>query len=256
MIVKSGRGASDTGYNGTFARVVNTEELERKTVNVSVIIPALNEEDSIGAVLSGIPEKYSHDVIVVDNGSTDRTAEVAASHGARVVSEPVRGYGRACLRGIAEIRNADIVVFLDGDYSDYPEEMPLLVEPIAQDRADLVIGSRALGRHDAGALPAHAAFGNRLASWLIWRFFGHRYSDLGPFRAIRWSALQSLKMADRNYGWTVEMQVKAVRHKLRIEEVPVSYRKRIGTSKISGTVMGSIKAGTKIIWTIFKYGFA
>ena len=233
---------------------MNTEEPERKTVNVSVIIPALNEEDSIGAVLSGIPEKYSRDVIVVDNGSTDRTAEVAGSHGARVVREPVRGYGQACLRGIAEIKEAGIVVFLDADFSDYPEEMTLLVEPIAEDRADIVIGSRVLGRRDAGALPSHAAFGNRLASWLIRRFFGQRYTDLGPFRAIRYSALQSLKMADRTYGWTVEMQVKAVRHNLRILEVPVSYRKRIGTSKISGTVMGSVKAGTKIIWTIMKYG--
>jgi glycosyltransferase involved in cell wall biosynthesis len=225
-------------------------------VNVTVIIPVLNEEHSIGAVLSHIPPEYARDVLVVDNGSTDRTAQVAAEHGARVLSEPVRGYGRACLRGIAAIQDTDIVVFLDGDFSDYPEEMPLLVEPIAQDRADMVIGSRALGRHDAGALPAHAAFGNRLAGWLIWRLFGHRYSDLGPFRAVRYSALQSLAMTDPNYGWTVEMQVKAVRQNLRIQEVPVSYRKRIGTSKISGTWMGSIKAGTKIIWTILKYGFA
>lgn len=225
-------------------------------MNVTVIIPVLNEEHSIGAVLSHIPQEYSQDVIVVDNGSTDRTAKIAAERGAHVVSEPVRGYGGACLRGISQIRNADIVVFLDGDFSDFPEEMPLLVEPIAQGHADMVIGSRALGRHEADALPSHAAFGNRLAGWLIWRLFGHRYSDLGPFRAIRYTSLQSLAMADRNYGWTVEMQVKAVRHRLRILEVPVSYRKRVGTSKISGTLLGSIKAGAKIIWTIFKYGIA
>lgn len=223
-------------------------------MKVSVIIPVLNEEQSIGAVLNAIPRSVAQEIIVVDNGSTDRTMQVAANHGARVVSEPARGYGNACLRGLAEVQDADIVVFLDGDYSDFPEEMALLVDPILQDQADMVLGSRLLGRHEKDALPAHAAFGNKFAGWLIWRFFHHRYSDLGPFRAIRYSALQKLKMADRTFGWTVEMQVKAVRCGLRIQEVPVSYRKRIGKSKVSGTILGSVKAGYKILWTIIKHG--
>lgn len=222
-------------------------------MKVSIIIPALNEEQSIGHVLSDIPAEYAHDVIVVDNGSSDQTATVAASHGARVVRELQRGYGRACLRGLALIEKADVVVFLDGDYSDFPNEMHLLVDPIFQGRADLVLGSRLLGRHDQDAVPPHAAFGNKLAGGLIRLLFKHRYTDLGPFRAIRYSALQSLQMRDPTYGWTVEMQIKAVKQQLRILEVPVSYRKRIGKSKVSGTVMGSVKAGFKIIWTIFKY---
>lgn len=222
-------------------------------MRVSVIIPALNEEQSIGHVLDDIPREYSQDVIVVDNGSSDQTAAVAASHGARVVREPQRGYGRACLRGLAEIQQPDVVVFLDADYSDFPNEMPLLVEPIVQDSADLVLGSRLMGRNDEGAVPPHAAFGNKLAGGLMRLLFKHRYTDLGPFRAIRHSALQSLQMRDPTYGWTVEMQIKAIKQRLRILEVPVSYRKRIGKSKVSGTIAGSLKAGFKIIWTIFKY---
>ena len=222
-------------------------------MKVSVIIPVLNEERSIGSVLSHIPRELNAQVIVVDNGSTDRTKQVATEHGAHVVSEPVRGYGRACLRGMQELDHPDVVVFLDGDFSDYPEEMLQLIEPIETDRADFVIGSRSIGKHDQGALPPHAAFGNRLASAMIQWLFHFRYTDLGPFRAIRYDALQKLGMIDQNFGWTVEMQIKAIRQKLRIHEVPVSYRKRIGESKISGTIAGSVKAGTKIVWTIFKY---
>lgn len=222
-------------------------------MKVSVIIPALNEEGSIGAVLDHIPKDLAGDVIVVDNGSTDNTAAIASAKGARVFSEPRRGYGYACLRGIAELQSPDVVAFLDADFSDFPEEMTLLTEPILSDQADLVIGSRILGKREKNALPPHAAFGNHLASFLIRLFFGFRYTDLGPFRAIRYSSLRQLKMEDRTWGWTVEMQVKAVREHLRIREVPVSYRKRIGQSKISGTLIGSIKAGYKILWTILKY---
>lgn len=225
-------------------------------MKVAVIIPVLNEERSIGAVLDHIPRDDHSRIIVVDNGSTDDTARVAKEHGAHVVSEPRRGYGFACLRGIQELQDPDVVVFLDGDFSDYPEEMELLIEPIARGEADLVIGSRSLGNHQKDALPPHAAFGNRLASALIWLLFRFRYTDLGPFRAIRYDALKKLGMLDQTFGWTVEMQIKAIRHGLRIREVPVSYRKRIGQSKISGTVVGSIKAGSKIIWTIFKHRFS
>lgn len=220
------------------------------------MIPVLNERESISSVLRAIPPNLPQEIIVIDNGSTDGTAEIAGSHGARVVHEPRRGYGRACLRGIEQLSDPDVVVFLDGDFSDHPEEMPLLVDPIVRNEADLVIGSRRLGKSEKDALPSHARFGNALAGTLIYWFFRHRYTDLGPFRAIRYTSLKSLGMQDRNFGWTVEMQIKAVRKGLRIFEVPVSYRKRIGTSKISGTIVGSIKAGTKILWTIFKYRFA
>jgi glycosyltransferase involved in cell wall biosynthesis len=225
-------------------------------MNVSVIIPALNEEDSIGRVLGDIPSGLTHEVIVVDNGSTDRTPEIAAGLGARVFFEKRRGYGHACLKGMEALDHPDVVVFLDADYSDHPEEMNDLVRPIVADEADLVIGSRVLGKREKNALPAHAQFGNRIASAMIRMFFGFRYSDLGPFRAIRYASLQQLAMVDRTWGWTVEMQIKAIRHQLRIREVPVSYRKRIGQSKISGTLLGSLKAGSKIIWTILKYRFA
>lgn len=221
-------------------------------MKVAAIIPALNEEQSIGHVLDHIPRTLVSDVVVVDNGSTDSTSSVAAAKGARVVSESRRGYGYACRKGIAELNSPDIVVFLDADYSDHPEEAELLVGPIVSDQADLVIGSRTLGEHERDALPSHQALGNHLASFLIRVLFGHRYTDLGPFRAIRYSALQQLRMQDQTWGWTVEMQVKAVQRRLRIREVPVSYRKRIGQSKISGTLIGSVKAGAKILWTIAK----
>ena len=220
---------------------------------VAVIIPALDEEDAIVRVLGDIPDELSATVIVVDNGSTDRTAARARDCGATVVAEPRSGYGQACLAGLAALpEGVDIVVFLDGDYSDYPSEMSTLVEPIARDAADLVIGSRVLGETETGALLPQARVGNALATWLIRHLFGVKYTDLGPFRAVRLTALKKLHMADRNFGWTVEMQVKAARRGLRIAEVPVRYRRRIGKSKITGTFLGSVRAGYKILWTIFR----
>jgi glycosyltransferase involved in cell wall biosynthesis len=190
---------------------------------------------------------------VADNGSRDRTAEIARARGATVVCEPERGYGAACLRAIAALPpDVEAVVFMDADGSDDPAEAVLLLEPIYQGRADLVVGSRTLGRAEEGSLLPHQIFGNRLATWLICIGFGHRYTDLGPFRAIRADALRQLGMRDRNYGWTIEMQIKALRHKLRVMEAPVSYRKRIGVSKISGNWRASIAAGFKIIWTVFR----
>lgn len=222
----------------------------RNDHTIAVIIPVLNEEASIGRVIDDIPA-WIDDIIVVDNGSTDATAQVAADRGARVVSEPQRGYGAACLRGIAALNAPDIVVFLDGDYSDYPEEMPFLVDPVIQGEVDLMIGSRARGTREPGALTPQAAFGNWLATRLIRLFWGIQYTDLGPFRAIRYRTLMELDMADRDYGWTVEMQIKAALHAVPADEVPVSYRQRKGVSKVSGTVRGVIGAGYKILSTIF-----
>jgi glycosyltransferase involved in cell wall biosynthesis len=227
---------------------------------ISVLIPALNEEKSLPLVLGDLPRELVTDILVVDNGSADRTAEVAQAGGARVVKESERGYGSACLRGLKELAcrsegPPDIVVFLDADYSDHPDELPALVKPILDDTHDMVLGSRLAGNREAGAMPPQSVWGNRLACWLMKILFRARYTDLGPFRAIRWSALESLGMCDRNFGWTVEMQIKAVRQGLRTCEVPVSYRRRIGVSKISGTVSGTIKAGYKILYLIAKYGF-
>ena len=224
-----------------------------RSVSVAVIIPALNEERAIASVLRDLPRTSVQQLIVVDNGSTDRTGEIAAAFGATVVGEPKRGYGRACLAGMAALESPDIVVFLDGDYSDHPDELPQLVGPIAENRADLTIGSRVLGRRERGALTPQARLGNALATVLIRALFGVRFTDLGPFRAIGYRQLLQLEMADRDYGWTVEMQVKAARRRLRCLEIPVSYRRRIGVSKISGTAIGSIKAGYKILWTIFRH---
>ncbi len=224
---------------------------------VAVIIPALNEESSILLVLRDIPADAVADVLVVDNGSTDDTARVAAEHGARVVSEPRRGYGAACLAGIAALpAQVEVVVFLDADYSDYPEEMTALLEPIERDEADLVVGSRMAGGAGRRVLPPQSYWGNRLAVFLIRLIWGFRYTDLGPFRAIRRDALERLGMADRNFGWTVEMQVRALEEGLRVVERPVRYRKRIGVSKITGTVSGTIRAGTKILWTILRFACA
>lgn len=220
---------------------------------ISVIIPAYNEEESLPRVLNDLPRDRLHQIIVVDNRSTDRTAEVARDNGATVVSERCRGYGRACLAGMAALANPDIVVFLDGDYSDYPEEMDQLVEPILRDEADFVVGSRMILAESRQALLPQARYGNQLAVFLIRLFFGHRFTDLGPFRAIRKSSLEAIGMRDKDFGWTVEMQIKAVQNKLRIREIPVRYRERIGVSKITGTVSGTFKAGAKIIYTIFKY---
>lgn len=222
----------------------------RGSAKIAVVIPALNEAQSIGRVLRDVPS-WVDDVIVADNGSTDATAQVARDHGARVVREPQRGYGAACLAGIAALQDPDVVVFLDGDYSDHPDEMPDLVDPIVAGEADLVIGSRALGRREPGALTPQARFGNWLACALIRLIWRVQHTDLGPFRAIRTTALHDLHMQDRDYGWTVEMQVKAAaRPGIRAIEAPASYRRRIGRSKISGTIRGVLGAGTKILATI------
>ena len=216
---------------------------------IAVVIPACDEEEAIGKVLQDIPD-IAQQIIVVDNGSADRTAEVARRLGACVVGEPRRGYGQACLAGMAHLDSPDIVVFLDGDYSDYPEDMLAIVRPIIADGADMVIGSRVLGQREKGALLPQARFGNWLATFLIRLLFGVTFTDLGPFRALRYDALMRLEMQDRNFGWTAEMQVKAARLGLRATEVPVRYRRRIGTSKITGTLRGTLRAGYKILWTI------
>lgn len=227
----------------------------RDNSKVAVIIPALNEEAAIGGVVAAIPA-WVDDIIVVDNGSTDGTAALAREAGARVIREPRRGYGAACLAGIVALTDPDIIVFMDGDGSDVPQEMALLVDPLVQDQADLVIGSRVLGARETGALTLQARFGNWLACRLIQLFWGKSYTDLGPFRAVRRRALSGLEMQDRDYGWTVEMQVKAVRRGLRVMETPVSYRRRIGASKISGTVRGVLGAGIKILYIIFREAFS
>ncbi len=227
----------------------------RSGQRVAVVIPALNEERAIGRVIADIPAWVDR-IVVADNGSTDRTADIARTGGAIVVPEPEPGYGAACLRALMHIEDADIVVFVDGDYSDYPEEMVTLVDPIAGSQADMVIGSRVLGVREAGALTPQQVFGNWLATRLIRVFWGTRYSDLGPFRAISATALRSMQMQDRTYGWTVEMQIKAAMQKLRILEVPVRYRRRIGVSKISGTIKGTIKAGWKILSIIGRFALA
>ncbi len=226
-------------------------------MRVSVVIPVFNERESLPLVVADIPRPPVSDIVVVDNASTDGTGLVARGLPVRVVTEPRRGYGSACLAGVAALSAAppDVIVFLDGDYSDHPEEMPLLLAAVERG-ADLVIGSRVLGRAERGALLPQARLGNRLACFLIRLRFGHRYTDLGPFRAIRWLAYQRLGMEDTNFGWTCEMQVKALRRGLRVEEVPVSYRRRLGVSKITGTLSGTLKAGFKILWTIARYGIA
>ena len=220
---------------------------------ISVIIPAFNEEDSIGLVLDALPQNLIHEVIVVDNNSTDNTARSASEKGARVVAEQRRGYGSACLKGISVLDNPDIVVFLDGDFSDYPEELVKLVAPIESGEMDFVLGSRMILSESRSALLPQSRYGNQLAVFLMSLFFRHQYTDLGPFRAIRYESLQAIAMQDTNFGWTVEMQIKAVKKGLRILEIPVKYRERVGVSKITGTFSGTIKAGTKIIYTIFKY---
>ncbi|MEE9253144.1 MAG: glycosyltransferase family 2 protein [Thermodesulfobacteriota bacterium] len=229
------------------------------TPNILVIIPAFNEEDSISKVLADIPHGLVSETVVVENGSTDSTPDVARRCGATVISESRRGYGYACLKGIEYAGSKpqhdipDIVVFLDGDYSDFPDEMPMLIKPIVEDGCDMVIGSRTAGKREKGALLPQALFGNALATFLIKMLYGVRFTDLGPFRAIKFARLLELGMEDKTFGWTVEMQVKAAKMGFKCAEVPVSYRKRIGTSKITGTLGGTMKAGYKILWTIFKY---
>ena len=220
-------------------------------------MPALNEEDAIGLVLADMPWDVVRKVVVADNGSTDNTARVARESGACVVAAPVRGYGSACLAALEEVRRdpPDIVVFLDADYSDHPDELPEVIRPILESGYDLVIGSRTRGEHQRGALLPQAVFGNWLSCMLIKWIYGVEFTDLGPFRAMKWVELERLKMADRDFGWTVEMQVKAAKAGLRCTEVPVRYRKRIGVSKVSGTIKGSFLAGEKILYTIFKEAF-
>lgn len=225
---------------------------------IDVIIPAYNEEDSIGLVLGDIPKDLVRDVIVCNNNSKDNTAERAAEAGATVVHQPRPGYGSACLKGMEYIAakapadQPDIVVFIDGDYSDYGEEMYDVVRPIIEEDYDMVIGSRALGDMENGAMQVQQIFGNRLATNLIKLFYKYEFTDLGPFRAIKYQKLLDLEMEDPDFGWTVEMQVKAAKQKMRCVEVPVRYRQRVGVSKISGTLKGTILAGHKILWTIFK----
>ncbi|SEU08459.1 glycosyltransferase family 2 protein [Hymenobacter actinosclerus] len=228
-------------------------------MRIDVIIPAFNEEQSIARVLAEIPAGLVREVIVVDNNSHDQTGAVAAAAGATVLREPRPGYGHACLAGMAHAfarpaaEQADIIVFLDGDYSDFPADMTALVQPIVRNEADMVIGSRALGERQAGSMLPQQLFGNWLATTLLRWFYGARFTDLGPFRAIRREALQRIGMQDTTYGWTVEMQLKAAKLQLRSVEVPVRYRRRIGISKVSGTVKGTLGAGYKILWTIFRY---
>ena len=224
---------------------------------IKLIIPAVNEEKSIALVLNAIPKGICTEVIVVDNNSDDNTADVAKANGATVLFEKKSGYGITCLKGLDYIRETggcDIVVFLDGDYSDYPEDLDHLLTPIIFEKVDMVIGSRVKELRKPGSMTPQQVFGNWLAVFLISLFFRHRFTDLGPFRAITWKALEKLKMEDKDYGWTVEMQVKAIKEKLRCMNLPVKYRKRAGgESKVSGTIKGSVLAGIKIIKTIFKY---
>lgn len=221
---------------------------------VDVVIPALDEERALPRVLEEIPDLVRR-VVVADNGSVDDTARVAREAGATVVHEPRRGYGGACLRALAHLREdpPEVVVFLDGDHSDHPAEMPRLLAPIEEGRAELVIGSRTRGPRERGSLTPQQRFGNRIACEALRLLYGVRYTDLGPFRAITWSALERLRMRDRDYGWTVEMQVRAARMKVPYAEVPVSYRRRIGESKVSGTLRGTIGASRKILWTLARH---
>ena len=224
---------------------------------IDVIIPAFNEEAPIAKVLTDIPKGLVREVIVCNNASTDMTAEVAQANGATVLFQPDKGYGNACLKGIEYLKNKpqteqpDIVIFIDADYSDYPEEMPDLIAPLLNGH-DLVIGSRATGDLEKGAMTPQQIFGNWLATNLIRLFYNYEFTDLGPFRAIKYDKLIELDMQDRDFGWTVEMQVKAAKLKFKCTEIPVKYRVRIGKSKISGTVKGTFLAGHKILWTIFK----
>ena len=230
--------------------------MKKSDLKFAIIIPALNEAHSISEVIHHIPESFRELIIVADNGSSDGTGGVAKKLGTHVVTAYERGYGSACLSGIAFAQNfqPDIYIFLDADYSDYPEDMNKIVESLLEKNFDLVIGSRTLGGAEPGALLPQARFGNWLATRLMYLRFGFLYSDLGPFRAIRAEALNFLDMKDRNFGWTVEMQIKALKQKLRIGEVSVRYRKRIGISKITGTLKGTVLAGIKILWTIGRYG--
>ncbi|MDG1296703.1 MAG: glycosyltransferase family 2 protein [Saprospiraceae bacterium] len=223
---------------------------------IDVIIPAFNEADSIAKVIGDIPKEIVREIIVCDNNSTDNTGQVATNAGAKVLLATKKGYGSACLKGLDYLAQQstppDIVVFIDGDYSDYPEQLPLLIEPIQSEQVDLVIGSRALGKLEKGSMTPQQVFGNWLATSLIKRIYGYHFTDLGPFRAVRYKSLLKINMQDPDFGWTVEMQVKAAKLGMNCKEIAVNYRQRIGVSKISGTIKGTILAGHKILWTIFK----
>ena len=227
-----------------------------KNPRIKVIIPAFNEADSIGLVIQDIPDVVE-EVIVVSNNSTDQTEENARKAGASVLTETRKGYGYACLKGMhyvaAQAEKPDIIVFLDGDYSDYPEQLSAIIQPILQENIDFVIGARVDRLREEGSMTFPQIFGNWLATRLMRLFFGARFTDLGPFRAIKYEKLLALKMEDKTYGWTVEMQLKAIKQKLSYVEVPVNYRNRIGVSKVSGTVKGAVMAGVKILGWIFKY---
>ena len=228
------------------------------THKIKVIIPAYNEENSIAKVINDIPSSVD-EVIVISNNSTDHTEKNAAKSGATVLREPKKGYGYACLKGMEYIASQeisqlpDIIVFLDGDYSDYPEQLTELVAPIINDNIDFVIGSRVKKFREAGSMTPQQVFGNWLATFLMTIFFGAKYTDLGPFRAIKYEKLLELEMEDKTYGWTVEMQLKAIKKKYSYTEIPMKYRNRIGVSKVSGTLKGTIFAGMKILGWIFKY---
>ncbi len=232
--------------------------MKKSTVVIDVIIPAYNEEQSIGKVLADIPKDWVREIIVCNNASTDNTIAVAEAGGATVLTEMQKGYGIACLKGMRYIEakpkatQPDIVVFIDGDYSDHPDELPNLVRPILEEGMDMVIGSRALGNMENGAMQPQQIFGNWLATNLIKLFYSYEFTDLGPFRAVHWERLLAMQMKDEDFGWTVEMQVRAAKMGLKCTEVPVTYRRRIGISKVSGTIRGTILAGYKILWTIFK----
>lgn len=235
--------------------LVNSQKSDRP--KIVVIIPAYNEEQSIGLVIREIPRDWVDEVIVVSNTSTDQTENVAQSAGATVFTEPKKGYGWACMKGIeyAKEIQADIIVFLDGDYSDYPAELPTVIAPILEKGMDMVIGSRALGKREKGSMTIPQVFGNWLATRLMRIFYQVKYTDLGPFRAIKLNALEQLNMRDKTYGWTIEMQIKAAQKGLKSIEVPVNYKNRIGTSKVSGTVKGTVMAGYKILFAVMKYKF-
>jgi len=228
---------------------------DNKKPAVYVIIPAFNESKSIGKVIADIPDLVN-ETIVVNNASTDNTETIAKEQGATVLREPRKGYGYSCLKGIdylqTKVNPNDIIVFLDGDYSDFPDQISMLIAPILESDVDMVIGSRALGVREPGSMLFQQIAGNWLATALIKLFYNAHFTDLGPFRAIQWKALQQIDMKDKTFGWTVEMQVKAAKHKLKFTEVAVNYRRRIGVSKVSGTIYGTIMAGYKIVLTIFK----
>ena len=223
---------------------------------IKVIIPAFNEEKSIAKVIAEIPD-FVEEIVVVNNNSTDQTAQVATKAGASVLAEKSKGYGYACLKGIDYLsqknKTPDILVFLDGDFSDFPQELTKVIQPIIDGRVDFVVGARVKELRASGSLTPQQVFGNWLACFLMKILYQSSFTDLGPFRAIRWEALENIKMSDKTYGWTIEMQLKVLRQKISYQEVPVSYKKRIGVSKVSGTVKGTIFAGVKIIGWIFKH---